>query len=82
MKHQGNNLVKLHRVVYLCLITFQSIIRFILPMRRWFNPRPFMLSFALAVPLSGFSCGYDFIGGRSSGVYEVTPPIQYNGDST
>ncbi|MCC6411526.1 MAG: SprB repeat-containing protein [Saprospiraceae bacterium] len=37
-------------------------------MHRLFNLRPFLLAFALAISYSGFSCGYDFIGGCSSGV--------------
>lgn len=37
-------------------------------MYRLFNSWPYLLALALAIPFAGFSCGYDFIGGCSSGV--------------
>lgn len=37
-------------------------------MYRLFHPWPAILAIALSIPFSGFSCGYDFIGGCSSGV--------------
>gem|GEM_PF-2774955 len=37
-------------------------------MQRFFRFKPYLLAFALAIPFSAFTCGYDYIGGCSSGV--------------